>query len=192
MTAKRSDISIRRARVADVASMHSLINDAAEFGLMLPKSLAALYENVREFRVVTPADDSAAVMGVCGLSIVWANLAEVASLVVSADHRGKGLGRVLVEDCLEEARTLGIRQVMTLTYERAFFERCGFSVVDRQQLPLKVWSECVRCPKNQACDEIAMIRVFEDIPDIAGPQASVPPPQKYVVPTVVRRATREV
>lgn len=188
MATDRLDISVRRACVGDVPQMHRLINDAAEFGLMLPKPPGVLYENVREFRVATPADEAQTVLGVCGLSIVWANLAEVASLVVSPAQRGRGLGRVLVEDCLAEARTLGIRKVMTLTYERAFFERCGFSVVDRQQLPLKVWSECVRCPKNQACDEIAMIRIFEDIPDIAGPQPATPAPDKYIVPTVVRRA----
>ena len=64
---------------------------------------------------------------------------------------------------VDEAEQLGIRKLMTLTYEQAFFERCGFGVVDRQTLPLKVWSECVRCPKNQRCDEIAMTLDLEPI-----------------------------
>ena len=159
--------------------MGHIINDAAELGLMLPKSQAVLYENIREFFVaesesVNPEGGSEGenkggeVVGVCGLSVIWANLGEVVSLAVASDQRGRGLGRRLVEACLEDARQLGIRRVMSLTYEQAFFERLGFGVVDRQNLPLKVWADCVRCPKQEACDEIAMIRVFDDIPEPAG------------------------
>jgi len=177
---------IRRATVADVPAMARIINDAAEFGLMLPKSLAALYENVREFHVaVEPSDDETErVVGVCGLSVVWANLAEVASLAVDKSQRGKGLGKQLVQTVLEEAKQLGIPRVMTLTYERAFFEKLGFVVLDRQELPLKVWSECVRCPKNQACDEIAMVRRIEGVPEPEGAPAP-PRPAEYEVPVVL-------
>ncbi|XAM00417.1 N-acetyltransferase [Phycisphaeraceae bacterium D3-23] len=177
---------IRRATVADVPVMGRIINDCAELGQMLPKAQAVLYENIREFHVaeMPDADGTPTVVGVCGLSVVWANLAEVASLAVDPDFRGHGLGRKLVEVCLREARDLGIRKVMTLTYERAFFERCGFTVIDRMNLPLKVWSECVRCPKNQACDEIAMVREFEDIPEVAGMKPP-PKPLDYEVPVVL-------
>ena len=172
---------IRKATVADVPAMAQLINDNAELGLMLPKSLASLYENVREFVVAIEGD---LIVGVCGLSIVWANWAEVASLAVAKDQRGKGLGRQLVEVCLDEAKQLGIPRVMTLTYEKAFFERLGFTVLDRQQLPLKVWSECVRCPKNQACDEIAMVRRIDGVPE--GEEVPKPPkPIGYDVPVVL-------
>ena len=158
---------IRRATIADVPSLGRIINDAAEFGLMLPKSLATLYENVREFQVVED-EATGRVVGVCGLSVIWANLAEVVSLAVEPSQRGRGLGRRLVEACLDEARQLGIPRVMSLTYERAFFERLGFAVVDRQELPLKVWADCVRCPKHEACDEIAMIRVLDGVPEPDG------------------------
>jgi amino-acid N-acetyltransferase len=178
-------VLIRRATLADVPAMGRIINDAAEFGLMLPKSLAMLYENIREFQVALD-DDSHDVVGVCGLSIIWANLAEVVSLAVAPSQRGKGLGRKLVEACIDEARHLGIRRVMSLTYERVFFERLGFGVVDRQELPLKVWADCVRCPKNAACDEIAMIRVLEDVPE--PPEAPLPPSTtggRFEVPVVI-------
>lgn len=184
----QGQIILREATVADVPDMARIINDAAEFGLMLPKSLASLYENVREFRVAEAEPASAGganrVIGVCGLSIVWANLAEVVSLAVDPSYRGQGLGKRLAQACLDEAKRLGVRQVMTLTYEQAFFEKLGFAVVDRQKLPLKVWSECVRCPKNQACDEIAMIRVMEDVPELETPKPQVPAVGRYVVPTI--------
>ena len=170
-------VTLRSARIDDVPAIGAIINDAAEFGLMLPKSWAELYENVREFQVGVDGD---AVVGVGGLSIIWANLAEVVSLAVRPAYRGRGLGRQLVEACLAEARALNIRRVMTLTYEQAFFEKLGFAVLDRQELPLKVWADCVRCPKNEACDEIAMVKVFEDLPEVEGPpptaSSSVEPP----------------
>ena len=178
---------IRKATVSDVPAMAQIINDAAELGLMLPKSLASLYETVRAFHVAVEGDDTAdvqRVVGVCGLSVVWANLAEVASLAVEKDQRGKGLGRKLVETVLEEAKQLGIPRVMTLTYEQAFFEKLGFAVLDRQELPLKVWSECVRCPKNQACDEIAMVRVIAGVDEPAG-MPTPPRPTDYEVPVVL-------
>ena len=177
-------MQIRRATVADVPAMGQIINDCAEFGLMLPRSMSSLYENVREFHVAEDSGGDGRVVGVCGLSVVWANLAEVCALAVAPDQRGLGLGRKLVEACINEARVLGIRTIMSLTYERAFFEKLGFSVVDRQKLPLKVWSECVRCPKNQACDEIAMTRVLEDVPDLAVPKPTAPPEDQYIVPTI--------
>jgi amino-acid N-acetyltransferase len=169
---------IRPAAIADVPAMGRIINDAAEFGLMLPKSAAVLYENLREFVVAIEGDR---VVGVCGLSIIWADLAEVVSLAVEVSQRGKGLGKRLVEACINDARRLGIRRVMSLTYEQNFFEKLGFRVVDRQELPLKVWADCVRCPKNEACDEIAMIRVLEEVPmqklDFSPPRgANLTPP----------------
>ncbi len=182
-----STITLRRSRVDDVPEIGAIINDAAEFGLMLPKSWAQLYENVREFVVAVDEQDD--VRGVCGLSIIWADLAEVVSLAVAPSHRGRGLGRKLVEAVLDEARTLKIRRVMSLTYEQRFFEKLGFGIVDRQKLPMKVWADCVRCPKNAACDEIAMIRVFEDIP--APPPPPVSPPQKFEAPVLLTALTRD-
>lgn len=177
---------IRRAQITDVPVIAKIINDCAEYGIMLPRSLASLYEKVRDYQVAV--DDGGRVVGVCGLSVLWANLAEVYALAVTPDQRGKGVGRKLVEAVVEEARQLGIRRVMSLTYERAFFEKLGFGVVDRQTLPLKVWSECVRCPKNQACDEIAMVRVL-DVPEISAPKPEAPPRSEYIIPLTTSAAT---
>lgn len=177
-------MTIRRATVADVPSMGKIINDCAEFGLMLPRSLSSLYENVREFHVAEETGGGGRVVGVGGLSVVWANLAEVCALAIEPTQRGKGLGRKITEACIDEARTLGVRTIMTLTYEQAFFEKLGFSVIDRQQLPLKVWSECIRCPKNQACDEVAMTLVLDDVPELGVPKPAAPPVDQYIVPII--------
>jgi amino-acid N-acetyltransferase len=172
---------IRHAGIQDVRAIGRIINDAAEYGLMLHRSWQELYENVRDFQVAVEDEE---VIGVCGLKIVWSNLAEVYALAVAPRWRGKGIGRRLVLSCVDEAEELGIQRLMTLTYEQRFFERCGFRVVDRQNLPLKVWSECIRCPKNQACDEIAMIRELE-VPEIEGFQDR-PPEAHSEVPVTLR------
>ncbi len=172
---------IRRANVADVSALGRIINDCAEYGLMLHRPMGFLYEHMRDFHV---AEDDGRVIGVCGLNIVWSNLAEVYALAVCSTHRGRGLGGLLVEACVDDAKQLGIARLMTLTYEQKFFDRLGFEICDRQQLPLKVWSECVRCSKNQACDEIAMVRVIEGVAEPEAPPASSQ--DSYVVPTVLK------
>ncbi|MCJ7828645.1 MAG: GNAT family N-acetyltransferase, partial [Dehalococcoidia bacterium] len=91
----------------------------------------------------------------------WADLAEVKSLAVSEDKQAKGLGSVLIEACLDEARELGIPTVFCLSYKPAFFEKYNFRRVDKMELPRKVWSECYRCPKFPDCDEVALIYQFQ-------------------------------
>ena len=178
---------IRRASIFDVPAMARIINHAAEFGQMLHRSHAYLYEHVRDFKV---AHEGGKVVGVCGLNIVWANLAEVYALAVDHSCRGRGLGSKLVKAVMAEARRLKLARLMTLTYEKKFFERLGFQVVDRQTLPMKVWSQCVYCLKNQACDEIAMIKVLEGVPD-AGKMLSEealqePVDHAYEVPVTIK------
>jgi amino-acid N-acetyltransferase len=173
---------IRHAAILDIPAIGKIVSDCAEYGLMLHRSMSYLYEHVRDFHV---AEEQGRVVGVCGLNIVWANLAEVYSLAVAPEFRGHGLGRLLVLACVDEAEELGIRKLMVLTYEKDFFARAGFVVIDRQELPLKVWSECVRCAKNQECDEIAMVRVLEDVPDAAVPPPTAPPPGSYEVPVTL-------
>lgn len=156
---------LRHAGINDIPAISKIINDCAESGLMLHRSLAELYENLRDFHVVIEDNK---VVGVCGLKVVWANMAEVYALAVAPEYRGRGFGRQLVLSVIDEAEELGLPKLMTLTYEKEFFARIGFIVVDRQSLPLKVWSECVRCPKNQMCDEVAMVRTLE-VPESAVP-----------------------
>ncbi len=161
---------IRRAHIRDIAQLGRIINDCAELGVMLHRSLEDLYEHARDFHVI---EDEGQIVGVCGLSIIWADLAEVYALAIVPSHRSKGLGRKLVQAAIEDAQELGLARLMSLTYERAFFKKLGFEVVDRLDLPMKVWSECAGCPKNQACDEIAMIRQL-DVPPIHAPKPASP------------------
>ena len=171
---------IRTATVHDVPRVSEIINSHAELGRMLFKSYAQLYESLRDFAVF---EKDGRVLGCTALAIIWADLAEVRSLAVDEAARGQGIGRKLTEWCVEEARRLQIRRLMSLTYEQAFFEKLGFEVVEKDTLPLKVWSDCVRCPKRDGCDEIAMVRELPEVPMIVMPTAP-PTPKGVSIPVL--------
>lgn len=166
---------IRAATINDVPSIQAIINSHAELGRMLFKSYAQLFEDLRDFGVY---EEDGRVLGCAALTIIWADLAEVRSLAVDERALGRGIGRRLVEWSVEESRRLQIRRLFALTYEQRFFEKLGFEVVSKESLPLKVWSDCVRCPKNDNCDEIAVVRTLADVPISA--IASAPPTPKGV------------
>ena len=171
---------IRPATIHDVPRIQEVIANHAELGKMLFKSYAQLYEDLRDFGV---CESDGRVIGCVALTIVWADLAEVRSLAVEDVCRGRGIGRQLVEWTVQEARRLGIRRLFALTYEQAFFEKLGFEVVSKDTLPLKVWSDCVRCPKREGCDEIAVVRVLADVESPALPDAP-PTPKGVSIPVL--------
>ena len=171
---------LRTATIHDVPSIQAIINSHAELGKMLFKNLAQLYEGIRDFAVF---EVDGKIVGCVGLTIIWADLAEVRSLAVESHFIGRGIGRQLVQWTVDEARRLGIRKLMSLTYEQIFFEKLGFEVVPKESLPLKVWSDCVRCPKRDHCDEIAMVNTLLDVPVIEVPQA-IPTPRGVSIPVL--------
>jgi amino-acid N-acetyltransferase len=171
---------IRSATINDVPRIQAVISSHAELGKMLFKSFAQLYEDLRDFAVY---EEDGQVMGCVALTIIWADLAEVRSLAVEETFRGKGIGSQLVAWAVDEARRLGIRRLMALTYEQRFFERLGFEPVGKESLPLKVWSDCVRCPKRDGCDEIAVVRVLPDVKSPAFPSAP-PTPKGVSIPVL--------
>ncbi len=147
-------MNIRYAKVLDVDAIHALISDSAEQDRMLFRSKSDIFENLQAFLV---AEDGEDLLGCCALEVIWADLSEVKSLAVDAPCRGKGMGRALVQAVVAMAARLGVTRVFALTLEPEFFTRMGFGLVDRSTLPMKVWRDCARCPKQQHCDEIAMI-----------------------------------
>ena len=146
---------IRKAITKEVKPIHSLLSHYAEKGVLLPRSLSELYDHLRDLYVFVDGDE--AVIGVCALGICWEDLAEIRSLAVVPDQQGRHYGLRLVETCLEEAKSLGLGKVFTLTYVPGFFARLGFKEVDKSILPHKVWAECLKCPKFPGCDEVAML-----------------------------------
>jgi amino-acid N-acetyltransferase len=147
-------MQIRPAKISDARDICALINYYAERGRMLHRSLESVYDCLREFHVATGRGK---LLGCVAVDVFWANLAEVKSLAVSPTARGRGIGGKLIESAIADAKSLGIKKLFALTYEKEFFLKQGFRVIDRQKLPDKVWRECIACPKAEACDEIAMV-----------------------------------
>ncbi len=148
---------IRKAVTGDVATIYGILKDYGERGLLLPRPLSELYDHLRDFSILQEEGPEATTLGVCALAVCWEDLAEIRSLAVVPDRQRKRYGAKLVETCLEEARTLGLGRVFTLTYVPRFFAKLGFKEVDKSVFPHKVWAECLRCPKFPDCDETAML-----------------------------------
>jgi amino-acid N-acetyltransferase len=145
---------LEKARIKDVVQMQQLINYFADKGEMLPRPLSEIYENIRDYFVVRRGEQ---VVACAALHVAWSDLAEIKSVAVAENDQEQGVGARLVEACLKEARELGIPTVFCLTYKPEFFEKFGFSQLDKMELPRKVWTECYRCPKFPNCDEVALL-----------------------------------
>ena len=144
---------IRHARIPDARDIHQLLLIYAKDGQLLGRSLADIYETIRDFYVY---EEGGKVLGVGALEICWEDLAEVRSLAVAPGQQGKGVGKLLVQSCLNEARELGIKRVFALTYQPDFFKRLGFRDIEKAELPQKIWGACLKCVKFPDCDEIAL------------------------------------
>ncbi len=147
-------MKVEKATLGDAPQIHRLINSYAGEGFLLPRSLMEIYESIRDFFVIR---EGGQVVGTAALKVVWEDLAEIRSVLVSSRYKGKGWGRALIEACIEEARGLGVRKVFVLTNSPQYFARLGFKLVDKRELPHKVWSDCLKCPKFPDCDEVAML-----------------------------------
>ena len=153
----KADIKVDRARVSDATSMHQLISYFADKGEVLPRALSEIYEGIRDYFVVRKRGR---VIACAALHVTWVDLAEIRSLAVDEQAQNQRVGSALVQACLEEAKELAIPRVFCLVRKPAFFEKHGFQLIDKAELPHKVWAECYRCPKFPDCDEVALIRHF--------------------------------
>jgi amino-acid N-acetyltransferase len=150
-----ADILVRKASMADIPALLRLINGYAAQGIMLPRTEFEMSENIRDFTLLFLDGQLAA----CGaLHFYSPQTGEIRSLAVDPASKSRGLGRRIVEALEEEARQFDLHSVFAFTYVDKFFARLGFEQVERGELPLKAWKDCLRCPKFQACDEIAVMK----------------------------------
>lgn len=164
-----SEVLIKPALLRDIPALLSVINGYAAKGIMLPRTELEMAENIRDF---VAAFDGDRIIGCGALHIYTPQSAEVRSLAVLPETKGTGIGRRIVESLIADAQKHEMTSVFAFTYSPGFFRKLGFEELDRDELPLKAWKDCLRCPKFQACDEIAMRRWLVDtesarVPDTA-------------------------
>lgn len=152
-------LEVRKATLADIAPIANLITGFASKGIMLPRTEFELAESIRDFTVVL---QEGRIAGCGALHIYTTQSGEVRSLAVDSTQQGSGIGRAVVEALLQEAETFGLASVFAFTYVPGFFSKLGFNEVDRAKLPLKAWKDCLKCPKFQACDEIAVLKFLDN------------------------------
>jgi amino-acid N-acetyltransferase len=150
--------AVHKAGMSDIAPLLELINSYAAKGIMLPRTEFEMSENIRDFSVLYSGRD---LIGCGALHFYSPVVGEVRSLAVDPNRTTHGAGRRVVEALLDEARQFSLDAVFAFTYVPGFFRKLDFEEVERGALPLKVWKDCLRCPKFQCCDEIAMVRVLQ-------------------------------
>jgi amino-acid N-acetyltransferase len=152
---------IRKARMTEVPLIYKTLEISARNGELLPRSLGELYDSIRDFQVYI--DEQGQLRGCCALHPTWEDLGEIRSLVVSEEARKKGIGRSLVNRCLEEGRELDLQRIFVLTFNSSFFQRLQFVPISKSLLPHKIWAECIRCIHFPDCKEEAlMLELRED------------------------------
>ena len=150
-----SAIQVRPATLADAEPILELVSELAQEQLMLPRSPSAVLEGIREYVI---AEDEEGFLGCGALHVTWFDLAEVRSLAVVKNARKGGIGRAIVDRLTADANEIGVPMLFAFTYVPGFFERLGFDIVQHQDLPHKVFQDCLNCPKFMSCDEIAMAK----------------------------------
>jgi amino-acid N-acetyltransferase len=150
-------LEVRKAGMHDIAPILELINGYAAKGVMLPRTELEMSEHIRDFSVVL-CDGK--LLGCGALHFYTPTLGEIRSLAVDESAKTHGVGRRVVEQLVAEGLEYDLDGVFAFTYVVEFFRKVGFHVVERGVLPLKAWKDCLRCPKFQCCDEIAVVRIL--------------------------------
>ncbi len=153
----QTSLAVRKAAIRDIPNILSLINRYAADQIMLPRTEFEMSENIRDFSV---AYDGDLLLGCAALHFYTPTIAEVRSLAVAPELKQQGIGRSLVESLEAEARENDLEAIFAFTYVPGFFSRLGFVEVERGELPLKAWKDCLRCPKFSNCDEIAVLKTL--------------------------------
>jgi len=148
------NIVIKKAKIADATAIKSILDEYANQRKLLARSLQYIIENIREFHLATIDNE---VIGTCALKVSTVDLAEIKSLAVKEAYMKEGIGSKLIEAVLSEGKDLGVKEFFALTYVPDFFYKKGFIMIQKEDLPHKIWTECVHCPFFPNCNETAVI-----------------------------------
>ena len=148
-------IKLRKANLLDIPAMQELVLDKVKDGTILKREDDEVATNIRSYILAFEGDE---LVGYAALHIHSPTLSEIRSLIVKESTRGKGVGKKLVEYCKNEAKELGLKEILVLTYIKDFFIKLGFEEIEKEQIPEhKIWLDCVKCIHFPVCNEISLI-----------------------------------
>lgn len=151
-------IELTKARLSDIENMQKLVAKEIEAGVILARSSDEIATNIRSYILAKEEDQ---IVGFCALHIHTPSLAEIRSLVVKEDKRGVGIGQSLIAKAIDEAQSLGLQKVLSLTYKQSFFEKLGFVEIPKESLPEhKIWADCIKCKHFPVCNEVSLIKTL--------------------------------
>ena len=149
-------IYYKKAKLSDISKMQTLVQPEVEQGIILDRSEDEIATNIRSY-ILAFYDNM--LIGFCALHIHTSYLAEIRSLIVKEEFRGKSVGKNLILQALDEAKELGLQRVLSLTYEQSFFEKLGFMEIPKESLPEhKIWADCIKCKHFPVCNEVSLIK----------------------------------
>jgi len=152
-------MNFRKAAIEDIKSIHTLLHKYQHQDDLIPRPLSELYGCIRDFSVAVDTETNQ-VIACCALQFCWEDLAEVRSLVVETGYRHKKIASRLVAICVNEAASFGMTKIFALTFKPDFFQKFGFTLIDRSDLPIKIWADCMLCVKFPDCEGIAMMKIL--------------------------------
>jgi len=148
-------LSFRKATLLDIKVMQALVEPEVVSGVILKRDNDEVATNIRSYQLAFYEEK---LVGFCALHIHTTTLAEVRSLIVDDSMRGRGVGSGLVKIALAEAKELGLKEVLSLTYQQVFFEHLGFKEIPKESLPEhKIWADCINCKHFPICNEVSLI-----------------------------------
>lgn len=151
-------IEFVKPTLLDIPNMQNLVKKEVESGVILFRDANEMANTIRSYTVAKENDE---LIGFAALHIYSPQIAEVRSLVVKEEYRGKGVGKALIKELEAEARKLGLSQILTLTYQKEFFENNGFVEIPKEKIPEhKIWADCIKCKHFPICNEISLIKTI--------------------------------
>lgn len=151
-------VKLTKANLSDIESMQKLVIPEVEAGVILARSSDEIATNIRSYII---AREDGEIVGFCALHIHTPTLAEIRSLIVKESKRGMGIGQSLIDKAMQEAKILGLKKVLTLTYKQSFFEKLGFIEIPKESIPEhKIWADCIKCKHFPICNEVSLIKTL--------------------------------
>jgi len=148
-------MKIVKPTLNNIIDIQTILKPYVDEGIILNRDEDEIASNIRSY-VLAYKNNIPIAVG--ALHIFSPFLGEIRSLAVDKNFQGKGVGKKIVNTLLDEAKKIGLKEVLVLTYQKDFFEKLGFREISKESIPdKKIWADCIKCKFFPNCNETALI-----------------------------------